>query len=52
MNNHITPERLEEMINNIEKGALLPKETDLIAFVVLQRSQAFAWIQEERGSFS
>ncbi|KIK62630.1 hypothetical protein GYMLUDRAFT_164636 [Collybiopsis luxurians FD-317 M1] len=40
------------MLSQIEPGMLLPKEVDLISFVVVSCKKAFAWTQSECGSFS
>lgn len=48
----VTLERLEGMLASIEPGTLTPKETDLLAFVVVHRGKAFAWNYAEKGYFS
>ncbi|KAJ3743874.1 hypothetical protein DFH05DRAFT_1376212, partial [Lentinula detonsa] len=48
----VTLERLESMLKKIEPGVLSEAETNLIAYIVVQRGNAFAWTYAEKGYFS
>ncbi|KAM5539997.1 hypothetical protein V8D89_006329, partial [Ganoderma adspersum] len=51
LNPRITRERLDGLLATIEPGFLSDAEVDLIAFVVVSYSNAFAWEYEEKGFF-
>ncbi|KAJ3870981.1 hypothetical protein F5051DRAFT_341484, partial [Lentinula edodes] len=48
----VTLERLEDMLQKILPGTLTEDETNLIAFIVVNRGKAFAWNWAEKGFFS
>ncbi len=48
----VTRERLELMLGKIESGLLTIDETNLLAYVVLKREMAFAFVYAEKGTFS
>ena len=48
----LTRDRLDDMFTRIEPNILSEAELNLLAWIVVQREQAFAWEHVERGSFS
>ena len=48
----LTKERLQKIIDSVPKDFLLPREIDLLVFVLRTRDQALAFEDSERGTFS
>ncbi|PIL30703.1 hypothetical protein GSI_06871 [Ganoderma sinense ZZ0214-1] len=51
LDSRMTRERLDGLLATIEPGFLSEEEVDLLAFVVVSYSRAFAWEYEEKGFF-